>query len=87
MVRTVVAPMTSGSTAARAPRKKKIESRISNGKASISARPRSSEICAPSCSLANSCPPSVTSVRLSKRFSRAVRTASSSALAPSETDT
>ncbi len=81
VVRTVVAPMTSGSTAARAPRKKKIDSRISSGKASISARPRSSEICAPSWSLANSCPPSVTSLRPSKRCSSAARTASSSALA------
>ncbi len=62
VVSTVVAPITSGRTAARAPRKKKIDSRISTGKASISARPRSSEICAPSWSLANSCPPSVTSV-------------------------
>ena len=84
VVSTVDAPITSGRTAARAPRKKKIDSRISTGKASISARPRSSEIWAPSWSLANRLPPSVTFARSSNRRSSADRTASSSADARSE---
>ena len=44
VLKIVVTPMISGISAARAPRKKTKESRIRIGKASASARPRSSEI-------------------------------------------
>ena len=53
-------PTNSGRSAATSPRKTTSETRNRSGKASSSARARSSSTCAPACSLISSGPPSVT---------------------------
>ena len=73
---TVSMPTPSGSSAATTPRNTNSENRNSSGKASNSARARSSETCVPTCGAATASPPRVTSGP-SARSSRSVTTSSS----------
>ena len=83
MPSTVVMPTTSGSSAAR-PRKNRIESSNRSGKASSSARPRSSPTVSPICRPDTAGPPTVTFASPSKASSAASATSSSSTFARTE---
>ena len=79
VVRIVVAPTATGSSAATTLRKTTSESRNSSGKASISARARSCSICSLTWANARSPPPAVTPGSRSTRSFRRSAVASSSA--------